>query len=58
MKEVNAQRKRKIPNHTFTGSSYDDKELKGNSKLELDYIIATPRMAYYMKYSTRIYKKF
>ena len=55
VKEVNIERKRKAPNQTFTGSSYDDIALKKNTDLELSYIIAPPRMAYYMKYSTDIY---
>ena len=40
----------------FSGKSHFDSELKADSSLELDYIIAPPRMAYYMDYSTRIYK--
>ena len=53
VKEANAVRKQKAK--SFIGSSYNDIELKKNSKLELDYIIAPPQMAYYMKYSTNIY---
>ena len=55
VKEVNIERKRKAPNQIFTGSSYNDIELKKNSGLELTYIVAPPRMASYMKYSTNIY---
>ena len=55
VKEVNIERKRKAPNQSFTGSSYDDIALKKNSDLELSYIIAPPRMSYYMKYSSKIY---
>lgn len=55
VKEVNAGRVRKAPGHVFHGSSYDDMELKKSPELSLDYIAATPRMAYYMEYSTRIY---
>ena len=55
VKEVNIERKRKAPNQTFTGSSYDDIALKKNPDLELSYIIAPPRMSHYMKYSTNIY---
>lgn len=55
VKEVNNQRRKNIPNHKFIGSSTDDKKLKNNNRLELDYIVAQPRMAYYMKYSTKIY---
>lgn len=55
VKEVNIERKRKAPNQTFTGSSYDDIALRKNADLELSYIVAPPRMAYYMKYSSNIY---
>lgn len=53
--EINAQRKINAPGHKFTCSSYDDIALKKNNDLELSYIIAPPRMSYYMEYSTRIY---
>ena len=55
VKEINIIRKQKAPKHIFTGSSYDHIALKKNNDLELGYIIAPPRMAYYMKYSTNIY---
>ena len=54
VKEINEQRKFNAPNHTFTCSSYDDIALKNNNDLELSYIVAPPRMSYYMQYSTRI----
>ena len=55
VKEVNTVRISKVPGHTFNGSSYDDVELKNFPELSLSYIIAPPRMAYYMEYSTKIY---
>ena len=55
VKEINIERKRHAPNQTFTGSSYDNIALKRNSDLELTYLVAPPRMAYYIKYSTKIY---
>ena len=55
VKEINIERRRWAPNNIFTGSSYDDIALKKNRDLELTYIVAPPRMAYYMKYSTNIY---
>jgi len=55
VKEVNIERLRKAPNNKFTGVSYDDIALKKNTDLELGYIVAPPRMSYYMKYSTNIY---
>ena len=54
VKEINEQRKFNAPNHTFTCSSYDDIALKNNTDLELSYIVAPPRMSYYMQYSTKI----
>lgn len=55
VKQINYGRKQKAPKHIFRGASYDDIELKKHPELELDYIAAPPRMAYYMKYSTDIY---
>lgn len=54
VKEVNAERLRLAPGHVFKGKSWDAQELARDPSLELDYIVATPRMAYYMEYSTRI----
>ncbi len=57
IQKVNAAnniRKLKAPNHVFSGSS-DDSELQKNPSLKIDYIIAPPRMARYMEYSTKIY---
>jgi DNA polymerase V len=55
VKEVNAIRRRKSPSQFFAGSSFNEAELKEDPALSLDYIIAPPRMAMYMEYSTRIY---
>lgn len=52
---INAQRKLRASNHSFTGSSIDALELQENPNLELQYITAVPRMSYYIKYSTRIF---
>ena len=52
--EVNKERKEKNNNRKFIGKSYFEKELE-NPELELDYIVATPRMKYYMDYSSRIF---
>lgn len=53
--ELNSSRRWKAPCHSFSDGSYNDVELKNNSALQIDYIIAPPRMALYVKYSTRIY---
>ncbi len=58
IQKVNAAnniRKLKAPNHIFSGSSDDSTELQKNPSLKIDYIIAPPRMARYMEYSTKIY---
>lgn len=53
--EVNALRRAKAPGHKFTGESWDAGELKASPELALSYIVAPPRMALYMQYSTKIY---
>lgn len=53
--EINSERRKKIGYKKFTGTSYDDTELKKNEYLKLDYIVAKPRMSLYMKYSSDIY---
>lgn len=53
--EVNSVRKITAPNREFKGSSYNDTELKTSPELSVEYIIAPPRMAKYIEYSTRIY---
>lgn len=55
IRQVNGKRQSMAPNHRFSGSSYDDRLLKSHPELKLSYITATPRMALYMEYSTRIY---
>ncbi|MHB1455186.1 MAG: Y-family DNA polymerase [Saccharofermentanales bacterium] len=55
VKEVNAQRRRSAPGRVFTGESYDNAVLKLSPELAISYIVAPPRMALYMEYSTRIY---
>lgn len=55
VKEINRQRLRKAPGHRFTGSSADAGELAAHPDWKLDYIVAPPRMALYLKRSTEIY---
>lgn len=55
VKEVNIQRLRKAPGRKFMGKSSHNPDLQNDPSLELDYIVAPPRMAHYMEYSTRIY---
>ncbi len=55
VKEVNAQRKMLAPGRTFSGESCDAARLAASPDLAVSYITATPRMAHYIDYSTRIY---
>ena len=55
IKEVNMERRRKINYRKFIGKSSNIEELNKNNNLGVDYIVAPPRMSYYMKYSTDIY---
>lgn len=56
VREANRGRLYDAPGHRFTGKSCFLSELKSDPSLEIDYLIAPPRMAYYMEYSTRIYE--
>lgn len=56
VKEVNAERMMKAPGGKLAGSSYDDRELKEDPSLALDYIAAVPRMGRYMEISSKIYQ--
>lgn len=55
VKEVNLERLSRAPGRRFTGSSCSATELAEHPELELSYIIAPPRMAFYLEYSTIIY---
>lgn len=55
IRDVNKARKYHTPGKMFSGKSVFLSELNRNPFLAVDYIIAMPRMALYMEYSTRIY---
>lgn len=55
IKEANMGRRYNAPGHRLIGQSCFLSELNASPELAIDYIIAPPRMAYYMQYSTRIY---
>lgn len=55
VREVNYQRRMKIPYGVFTGKSWRNPELLEHPDWELDYIVAPPRMARYMQMSAHIY---
>ncbi len=56
IREVNRDRRRQIHWRRFSGKSISDTELRAHPELEADYIAAPPRMAFYIEYSTRIYR--
>ena len=56
LKEVNNERRNNSPNHRLNGISTSDIDLHKHPDWEVDFITAVPRMAYYIDYSTRIYK--
>lgn len=56
VKEANVGRRHDAPGRRLKGSSYFFSELQTNPKLAIDFIIAPPRMACYIEYSTRIYE--
>lgn len=53
--EVNAQRRRTAPGGALTGTSVDEREIRANPSVAVDYLVAKPRMAHYMEHSARIY---
>lgn len=55
IKEANEGRRHDAPGRKLEGSSCFMSELNSSKSLAIDFIIAAPRMAYYMEYSTRIY---
>ena len=55
VKDANRKRQWNAPQHAFTGKSHLHDELMSHPELELDYLVAPPRMALYVEYSTRIY---
>ena len=56
VREANAGRRHDAPGHRLEGKSHFFSELQANPSLAMDFLIAPPRMAYYMEYSTRIYQ--
>ncbi|MBR6071182.1 MAG: DNA methylase [Ruminococcus sp.] len=55
VKEVNEERRRKAPHRQLTDKSCIYSELTANPSLAVDYVVATPQMAHYMKVSAQIY---
>ena len=55
VRDINYERRMKISAKQFRDKSCDIKELENDPTLELDFIIAPPRMAHYMEVSAQIY---
>ncbi|MBN2793912.1 MAG: DNA methylase [Clostridia bacterium] len=55
VREENAKRLSVFRRYKFNGKSCFEDELKKRPDYAIDYIVAPPRMALYMDYSTRIY---
>mgnify|MGYP000086223189 FL=1 len=55
VRDVNAKRKKGFLR--FDGKSSDDEILKQNPRYEVDFIVAPPRMKYYLDISTQIYNR-
>ncbi|MCI5881593.1 MAG: DNA methylase [Clostridium sp.] len=56
VKEVNRRRLAAIPERRFSGKSCHAEDIDNDKSLAVSYIVAPPRMAKYMEYSTRIYQ--
>ena len=56
IREVNGARRAAIPSGQLVGRSCLAEELEENPALEVDFIVAPPRMGLYMEHSTRIYQ--
>lgn len=56
IREANIQRRAKAPGGRFTGTSSSASALAASPELGIDFMVAPPRMAHYMKCSSRIYE--
>ncbi len=56
VEKINVQRRLQAPGRRFQGTTHLASRLRENSALALSYIVAPPRMAFYIEYSTRIYQ--
>ena len=55
VRDANARRRLHAPGGEFSGASTDDTALRRDPSLAIDYIVAPPRMAYYMRCSAQVY---
>lgn len=55
VRDINYERRMRLPSKAFWDKSCDLRELQNDPTLELDYIIAPPRMRRYMEVSAKIH---
>ncbi|MCR5802822.1 MAG: DNA methylase [Clostridia bacterium] len=55
VEQINKERSRRAPYRRLTGKSHVFSELNSDPSLAVDYIVAPPQMALYMKVSAQIY---
>lgn len=58
VRQANALRRSRAPGGKFTGKSWDAGALAADPALEIDFLIAPPRMAHYMECSAAIYQTY
>ncbi len=56
--EINFERKKHAPGRKLEGASADSVALANRPQLAVDYLVAPPRMAYYLEYSNRVYASY
>ena len=56
VKEANACRLQQAPGRRLRGKSFNSTELADKPNLAIDFIVAPPRMAQYIKISTKVYE--
>ncbi|MCF0174361.1 MAG: DNA methylase, partial [Bacteroidales bacterium] len=56
VRQVNEERRSQVAGRRMRGKSVYDEELRTHPDLEVDYIVAPPRMGHYITYSTKIYE--
>ena len=55
VRRINADRRANAPGRRFSGKSSIHSQLQADPSLELDYVVAPPRMAHYMEVSAPYY---
>ena len=56
IREANSSRRWSAPGRRLIGATYDNRMLLEDPRYAIDYIVAPPRMALYIDYSTKIYQ--